>query len=244
VYVLLAGGIASGAAADTVSISGMGDGVTLNSGPMGTNVVGANQSVWSHVSLIAANAALHASGISTNGKVTILAANTSRGLSVMALFDDDVAGQVPISMGNVGMSTFATGTNMSYVNAGANNVTITPNGSASCSATGTVQWNSNGGGNGFAWTGLTATNTVSYHFSRVASQPMGLTSPSTFQFATWNGAGWELVPIANSFLSFDVNGNFGFSGQFTTTVIPLPAGGAMAGIGLLGLGLVRRRRVA
>jgi len=239
---LVAGGIASAASAGSISIAQIGGGLVLNAGPLSPAVFGNDQTTWSHTSLIAAHAALNGSGVNTEGKVTILAADTTHGLSLMVLFDRDVAGQIPISMGNVGMTSVAHGSSLAYLNAGAGNITISPNGPGSRTATGVVQWNSNGGGNGFAWAGLNNGNTMTFRFNRMAGASLGLMDPETFQFVNWNGSGWSLINIPSVDRSFTVTDDFGFSANaLITTSIPLPAGGVMGGASLLGLAMFRRR---
>lgn len=240
---VVAGGLMGAADAGQIMISDIGGGITLNSGPMGPSVFGNDQSVWTHASLASAHSLLNASGVETNGKITIVAADTTHGLAMMALFDQDTVGRTPIAMGNVELVTVAHGDNLAYLNSGANNVIISPNGPTSRTAMGTVQWNSNGGGNGFAWAALEVGNTMTFRFNKVPDMPLGLDDPNTFQFASWNGSSWSVIPLAPGEKSFTATDDYGFSAQVESiTVVPLPSGSLLAGASLVGLAGLRRRR--
>lgn len=241
VVCVLAGGLTSVAGAGTIRVSDIGGGINLNSGPLSPGVFGNDQTNWTDASLIAANNALSASGIATNGKVTFFAGDTTHGLALLALVDQTVAQRGGIELGHLAMTTSAHGDNLAYINALDGAVVVGPNNPVSRTAQGTFVWNFHGAGNGFAWANLEEGNTMTYRFNKIPEQTLGLMEPSTFQFATWNGNGWGVVPVSTSQLTFTSSGDWGFS-SFVVSTIPLPGGAAMAGASLVGLAMLRRRR--
>jgi len=237
----LAGGLTSVASAGSVTVSDIGGGIVLNSGPMAPAVFGTDQPNWTTVSLMAANASLNASGINTNGKITILAADTTHGLALMALIDQQMAVEGATALGHVGMVSVGHGANLAYLNAAGGTVGVTPNGPGSRTASGSFDWNSNGGGNGFAWANLVTGNAITFRFNRIAGANLGLLDPGTFQFVTWAGSAWSLVNVPANELNFTATNDFGFSSTVVQG-IPLPASAALAGCSLMGLSVIRRRR--
>jgi len=141
------------------------------------------------------------------------------------------------------MATVAHGNNLAYLNATGGDVVLSPNGPGVRTAIGNFDWNFHGQGNAFAWADLEVGNTMTWRFNEVGGQTLGLLDPNTFQFVSWTGTNWAIVNLPVSQLSFTASGDFGFS-AVVTSVIPLPAGAAMAGLGLGVLPLVRRRRTA
>jgi hypothetical protein len=239
--VLLAGGCASVASAGSVRIADIGGGVTLNSGPLGPGVFGNAQTTWTDASMLSAHNSLRASGINTNMKVTFLLADTTHGLSMMALIDEQQAVAGAPAMGHIGMASVGHGSNLAYLNATGGDVTISPNGPGVRTAIGNFDWNFHGAGNAFAWADLQEGNTMTWRFNRVVGQTLGLSDPATFQFVTWTGANWATVAIDPNQLNFTASGDFGFSSMVVTS-IPLPAGAALAGLGLGAIPMIRRRR--
>lgn len=240
---LVAGSAASVATAGSVRIADIGGGITLNSGPLGPGVFGNAQTSWTTTSMLSAHDSLRASGISTNMKITFLLADTTHGLSMMALIDEQQTTQGTVAMGHVGMATVARGNNLAYLNATGGDVVLSPNGPGVRTAIGNFDWNFHGQGNAFAWAALEAGNTMTWRFNEVVGQTLGLTDPNTFQFVSWTGTNWTLVNLPVSQVSFTDSGDFGFSATVVSS-IPLPGGAALAGVGLGGLSLVRRRRNA
>jgi len=243
----LAGGLASVASAGSINISDIGGGIVLDSGPMTPGVFGNGQPNWTTASLMSANASLAASGINTNGKITIVAADTTHGMALMALVDQQTASEGENSPGHVGMVSVGHGANLAYLNAAGGSVVVSPNGPGSRTASGEFDWNSNGAGNGFAWANLAHGNAITFRFNRIADAALGLDDPRTFQFVDWNGSGWSLIPVSPELLSFSATDDYGFSATVETVEggthgIPLPTGAAMAGASLLGLSVIRRRR--
>jgi hypothetical protein len=239
----LAGGMTTAASGGSIAISDIGGGIVLNSGPMSSSVFGNGQTNWTTSSLTSAHGYLHGSGIATNGKVTFVAADTTHGLALMALIDDQMGSEGEPTLGHVGMVSVGHGANLAYVNAAGGSIDVTPNGTGSRTASGAFNWNSNGGGNGFAWANLATGNAITFRFNRIAGETLGLNDPSTFQFANWNGTGWSLVPVSPALLSFTATNDYGFSATVQTAQsVPLPAGSVMAGASLMGLAVLRRRR--
>jgi hypothetical protein len=243
---ILAGSVVSAASAGTIRVSDIGGGITLTSGPMGPAVFGNDQTTWTNASLASANAALNGSGIATNMKITIVAADTTHGLSLMALIDQRVNVLGAEEDGHVGMVSVGHGDNLAYLNAAGGNIAIGPNApGGSRTASGDFVWNMHGGGNGFAWANLLQGNTMTFRFNKIAGEALGLQENPTFQFATWNGNGWSVVPIPSNELSFTSSGDWGFSSTvLSATAIPLPSTVGLASASLLGLPLLGRRRRA
>jgi hypothetical protein len=239
--VVLAGGLTSAATAGTVRVSDIGGGVTLTSGPLGPEVFGNSQTSWTTTSMLSAHDSLRASGINTNMKITFLLADTTHGLSMMALIDEQQATPGTSEIGHVGMASVGQGANLAYLNAQGGDVVISPNGPGSRTAIGNFDWNFHGAGNAFAWADLQVGNTMTWRFHQIAGQALGLMTPATFQFVTWTGNNWSLVDIPAGQLSFTATGDFGFSSTVVTS-IPLPAGAAMAGASLAMIPMIRRRR--
>ncbi len=245
---ILAGSVASVASAGAIRISDIGGGITLSSGPLGPAVFGNDQTAWTNASLASANASLNASGVATNMMITIVAADTSHGLSLMALVDQRVTNVGAEEDGHVGMVSVGHGDNLAYLNAAGGSIAIGPNSpGGSRTASGNFVWNMHGGGNGFAWANLQGGNTMTFRFNKVAGQALGLQENPTFQFATWNGTGWALVPLPTNEVSFTATNDWGFSSTVIssgTFSIPLPSTVGMASASLLGLPLLGRRRRA
>jgi hypothetical protein len=200
--------------------------------------------VWNNNSLASAHASLNASGVATNGKVTFVAADTDHGLAFLALIDQELAEQPPIAQGNLHMDSVAHGSSIAFVN-GLSPIAVTQTGFGSQIATGNFSWNSNGGGDAFAWANLLQGNTMTFRFNRIAGQPLALDDPNTFQFVTWTGSGWAIIPLPSNQVSFTASSDFGFAANVTTpTVIPLYPAAMLAALPLMLIPVVRRGRRA
>jgi hypothetical protein len=242
---VLVGTATSVVSAGSIHIDQIGGGITINSGPMGPAVFGNDQTTWTNSSLAAANSFLNTSGVATNMKITIVAADTTHGLSLMALIDQRVNTVGAEELGHVGMVSVGHGDNLAYLNAAGGNITVGPNSpGGSRTASGNFVWNMHGGGNGFAWANLLQGNTMTFRFNKIVGQALGLQENPTFQFATWTGNGWSVVPLPTNQVSFTASNDWGFSSTVLsgTTSIPLPSTVGMASASLLGLPLIRRRR--
>ncbi|MFA6044963.1 MAG: hypothetical protein WC718_08265 [Phycisphaerales bacterium] len=235
--IILAGGVISTASAGQIQLSPIGGGVVLNSGPMSGISFGSEPGAWNTSSTLGVNAALTASGISTNGKITFLAADTDHGLAFMAIVDQELV-QESASLGNLGFVSVANGASLAYVNDSSGSVDVSVTGPNSRTATGSFIWNSNGGGAAFAWAGLVPGNAITYRFNKVSGQALGLDDVNTFQFANWTGTTWELLNIPASDLNFSATDDYGFA----STVVPAPASIALIGVSLLTMSSRRRAR--
>lgn len=235
--IVLAGSVISTASAGQIRISPIGGGIVLNSGPMSVSSFGSEPGIWNTSSTLGVNAALTASGISTNGKVTFLAADTDRGLAFMAIVDQELV-QESAALGHLGIDSIANGNNLAYINDNSGSVGVSVNGPNSRAASGAFTWNSNGGGAAFAWAGLVPGNSITYRFNKVSGQTLGLDDVSTFQFANWTGTTWELLNIPAADLNFSATDDFGFA----STVVPAPASIALVGASLLAMTSRRRAR--
>jgi hypothetical protein len=224
--------LSSGAFAGIIHVSPIGGGLDLTSGAMPAPAFGGGPN-WTHSSMAALNSAFNASGIATDGKVTFAALDSDHGLAMVALIDGDtgVVGDTPSQLHMDGVSD---GTSLSFSSDAS--LFITPPSTTTRLATGDFVWNSNGSGAGFGWASLHEGSALTWRFQK--SGPFGLTEPSTFQYATWNGQGWSLIPVDPSQVSFSSSGEFAFSANVTL----VPAPGVLGLAGLSGLCLARRRR--
>lgn len=236
---MIATGIATSCGAAQIGISAIGGGLVLNSGPLSTRAFGNGPTQWLGSSLAAVHASINASGVSTNGRITFVAAETNAGLAFMALIDQELVTGVNAG-GNVHMDSVADGLNQAYLKDTSGNVVIGANGPNARIASGNFGWNSNGGGDGFAWANLASGNTTTFRFNKIANLALGLNAASTFQFVTWDGVKWAEVVVPASLLSFSSTDDYGFS---ATVLVPSPGFLAVAGIPMLGYA-VRRRRIA
>jgi len=228
--------LASLATAGQIAVSSIGGGVMLNSGPFSSIAFGNAPQNWTSVSLGAVHASINAGGIATDGKVTFLAADTDRGLAMMALIDQQLA-PGSSSLGSIHMDTVANGSNLAYVNDAGGLVTVTPTSPNSRFATGNFSWNSNGSGDAFAWAGLAVGNSMTFRFNRIVGSPLGLMDPGTFQFINWTGSAWALIDVPQNLVSFSETDDFGFA----ATVVPAPSMLLLMGGPLMGFSLIRRR---
>lgn len=234
---LLAGTAASAASAAVIGISNIGGGLVMNSGPVGGGAFGNAQSNWTSASLASVHANLNASGVATNGRITFVAADTDHGLSFMALVDQELVSAAGAS-GHVHLDTVSNDTSSAYVNTVGGGFAIAPMGTDSRIATGDLEWNSNGGGSGFAWADLVNGNIQTFRFTFVNGAFLGLNDVATFQFATWTGNSWSVISVPDALMSFSATGDFAFSAN----VIPAPSVVLAAGIPALAVSMLRRRR--
>jgi hypothetical protein len=239
VLAFCAGAGLSPAMAGTVVIEQLGGGITLHSADLSATVFGAGQPGWSNESLASVHAALNASGVVTDNKVTTLLADTDHGLALLILIDHETNGIDQPSDAAIHMASFGHGANLAYVNNAASSVMITPNSPTSRLAVGDFSWDSGAAGDGFGWANLVEGNTMTFHFDKIAGTDLGLDDPNTFQFVTWTGSNWAVVPITSGQGSFTEIGQFGYGAR----VIPLPGTVALGAAPLAALALVRRRRL-
>jgi len=235
---LCAGSALSPALAGTVVIEQIAGGITLNSADLSATVFGAGEPGWSNASLASVHAALNASGVVTENKVTTLLADTDHGLALLTLIDRETNGAQQPSDAMIHMASFGHGANLAYINDVGGDVMITPSSATSRLAVGNFDWNSSTAGDGFGWANLVEGNTMTFHFDKISGTSLGLDDPDTFQFVTWTGTNWAVVPITQAQGSFTEAGQFAYGAR----VIPLPGTVALGAGPLLALALVRRRR--
>jgi MYXO-CTERM domain-containing protein len=185
---------------------------------------------------------INAAGINTDGVVTFIIANTSAGLSMFALVDNNMTDGPKNIDAMLGMTT-TTNSSAGWVNNDNNffaNGGTHENGGSTQTQSGDFFWHPDGGATGMAWTGLQSGNSGSFNFTAFMggeggpSTFAGLTNSDTFQFVSWTGTTWNLKRTG----SFDGGGSF----SFAFAVVPVPPA---LGLGLAGLGMVvvaRRRR--
>jgi len=186
------------------------------------------------------------SGISLDGQVTIFAAETTMGLSIVSLIDEQAAPDRSGAANTaLGMSSTTTSTSARMVRDVDGTITQTEIAGVQTAA-GFFEWDSADQGSAFAWTELVAGDYGSFMFTAgnaESSPPFphptfpGLNEPDTFQFLTRNEGtdNWEIVNTS-SFSGIDQ-----FS--FAFNVLPVPSAVGLGAAGLLGLaGIGRRRR--
>jgi hypothetical protein len=239
ISLIAATGIAASCNAAQIGISAIGGGIVLNSGPLSTMAFGNGPNQWLGTSLASVHASINASGVNTNGRITFVAADTSAGLAFMALIDQELVSGANTG-GNIHMDSVADGVNQAFIKDTAGNIVIGANGPNARIASGNFAWNSNGGGDGFAWANLASGNTTTFRFNMISNLALGLNAASPFQFVTWDGVKWSEVVVPASLLGFSSTDDFGFS---ATVLVPSPGVLAFAGAPLIGFA-VRRRRTA
>ena len=173
---------------------------------------------FSHAVLGAIHDELVGLGATTNGKLTFVAGETTEGLAMFALFDQETGGQ---ANRNVARSTFSySGAGTGFQNEG---------GELGGDDAGTFAWWANGRGDAFAATGISNDFSDSFTIGDFTGE---LSGASGVQVLSRNADGTlEVIELANFFGN---GGNFAFA-------VPVPAAGALAGVGLLGVAVRRRR---
>jgi len=186
---------------------------------------------------------LNAAGISTDGVVTFLLADTGAGLTLYTLVDNNAtigSGAIDAILGMSSTTVASAGYVMNDL--GVDLANYSTDGTTQ-TVSGDYFWHPDGGADGMAWTGLNIGDTGNFDFTAYMGDGetaannttfAGLNSSDTFQFISWNGAAWDNVMSG----SFDDSGSF----SFAFAIVPLPPAVAL---GLAGIGLVtvaRRRR--
>jgi len=170
-------------------------------------------------------------GIDTDGKITILPLQTSAGLSLLTLVDEELGMGDTGADSSVGItSTGASSLKMFINDSEQDDWTLIESPFFSSQTLGaTFIWGSIGSGDGFAWAGLEMGDAVSYTINDLGANAL---DEQAFQFISWDGTnGWNV--IAESTFSAS-NSNV-----FTGTVIPAPPVALLLVTGTIGF---RRRR--
>lgn len=232
---------AGSATAGSVIVDGLGGAVVMSSKSV-PGVFDAPGPDFSNDAMVALHDDIHGSGITTDGMVTFVLADTTDGLGFIALVDDESASRTGDRLPTeLSMSTTGPDSLNHWIN-DVDSADITmffdpP--TRTQTAAGHFGWNADGRGDGFAWSNLAAGDFVTFNFGRGGpgddSFP-GLNEANPFQFVSWNGEDWEVV--ANSVFSE------GDAFAFSFTVIPLPAPFLLGAAGLAIVGIARRRMAA
>jgi len=219
------------AEAEIIQINTASDSVQLHSQSM--ELFSSTSPYLSTADLAFMRYALSDWGISTDGKITILPVNTSQGLSLFTIIDAELGGGDTDTNASLGLITTASSSLGMFINDADQDsweLIGSPFGSQTLGAT--FNWDSNGSGDGFAWTDLAYGDTVSYSFTDLDGDG-GAIDAEAFQFLSWDAIeGWGIV----STNGFKVDG----TSVFTGLVIPAPPAALM--LTALAMGLRRRRR--
>jgi hypothetical protein len=219
------------AEAEIIQINNASGSVQLHSQSM--ELLSSTSPYLSTTDLSIARSALSDWGISTDGKITILPVNTSQGLSLFTIIDNELGGGDTGSDASLGLVTTASSALGMFINDADQDsweLIGSPFGSQTLGAT--FSWDSSGSGDGFAWTDLTYGDAVSYSFTDLDGDG-GAIDAEAFQFVSWDAIeGWGIA----STNGFKVDG----TSVFTGLVIPAPPAALM--LTALAMGLRRRRR--
>lgn len=239
-FLALAGafGLSPGTQAASIEVDGLGGGLTVSSGEL-SGLFGSDggDHEFTNNELTTIHNALHGDGISTDNMVTFMLADTAAGLSFVVLFDDITQTAPGSDVTRVGMSSTAPSTTDFEIN----DITLDPwTESDPFGVDRTVDaemgWLTSRGADGFATTGLTEGDGVSFNFTDIEGEAFAGDSP--FQFVSWDAAAGKWVTVAQG----DWTGDGQFA--FTFAVVPLPAPVLLGLAGLAGVAVMRRRRIA
>ncbi|MDY7108395.1 MAG: hypothetical protein SYC29_07130, partial [Planctomycetota bacterium] len=219
-------GFAGAAQAGSVVIDAVGGPVMLKSGDLSGLLAGADPHTFSPDENRDVLQALQADGISTNGMISFLLADTSDGLSFITLIDDDTVGGDPGPANLVGMSSTAPSSTDYWINDyGVDILDVSDPFGITTTASGTFEWFENRG-DAFAWSNLQDGDGVTFSFEDIETAALNEEDP--FQFVTWDGDEWQVVETAD----WTENGQFAFS---FVTIVPVPAPLLLGVAGLAGL---------
>jgi hypothetical protein len=242
--IMLSGSLFAG----QISVDAIDGGLTLNSADLSSILFTSASPTFSAADMYGAQEHIlaNSSGITLDGQVTIFAAQTTMGLSIISLIDEQAS---PVRGENedtaLGMSSTTTSTSARMIRDVDGTITHTEAAGLQ-SAAGFFDWDSSDQGSAFAWTQLVAGDYGTFDFTSgdPGSNPPfpnptfpGLNDSDTFQFLTWNevDSEWELINMS----SFSGNDQFAFA----FNVLPVPSAVGLGAAGLLGLaGMGRRRR--
>ena len=243
--IMLSGSLFAG----QISVDAIDGGLTLNSADLSSILFTEATPTFSAADMYNAQEHIltnNSSGIVLNGQVTVFAAQTTMGLSIISLIDtQDAPNRAGGADTALGMSSTTTSSSARMVRDVDGTITQTEAAGLQ-TASGFFEWDSNGQGSAFAWTELVAGDYGTFDFTSgtgASSPPFphptfpGLNAGDTFQFLTWNEGlnEWELVNTS----SFSGNDQFAFA----FNVLPVPSAVGLGAAGLLGLaGIGRRRR--
>lgn len=243
VAVALLGGVAS-AQAGTAHITGDGLDFYMDSANMPGAISNPESHFLSGPELRELHTSLNAAGISTDGVVTFILAQTDAGLSMFALVDNNAISGAGAIDAMLGMSSTTVASAGLVMNDLGTDLTGYSNGGSTQTVFGDYFWHPDGGADGMAWTGLQYGDTGTFDFTAYMGDGgetaannttfAGLNASDTFQFITWTGSTWDSVMSG----SFDDGGSF----SFAFAIVPLPPALMLGIAGIGAVTVVRRRR--
>jgi hypothetical protein len=219
--------------AGSINLTTGDDSFVLQSGPLTGMFGGPADADFSNDDMNSVHQMLHSAGISTDGLITLMLADTADGLGFVALLDDPTQTASGPDRTYLDMESMATDTTNYWINDSWQDVSNRSASGGNMYLDGTFEWLDRRGADAFAWTNLTHDDEVTFSFDLMDGN--GFPGEDAFQFLTWGDNGWEIVELAG----FDGHGNFAFA----FTVVPLPAPVLMGLMGLTGVAAMRRRRL-
>jgi hypothetical protein len=192
-------------------------------------VFGAGAPTFTNAALNEVHGSLHDSGISTNGCVTVMLAETDHGLSLMTLVDDNTPTGWSFVDSWLGVVSHAEDAGALFVNDVNHDIQFQIDAGGQQTAAGTFVWDSDYHGDAMAWAGLNEGDSGDFCFTDFGCPEF---SGDAFQFVSWNGNDWEVV----------ATGDFNWMSKFSFeyAIIPVPEA---LGLGLAGFaGFVTLRR--
>ena len=230
---------ASTALAGSVTIQSSSRGsISLNSGTL-NNVFNSQPNNFTAGALKKAHNQLNNAGISTEGMVTIVLADTDAGLSLMTLIDDENGPPGNGKDTKLNVTSSAPSDAMAFVNSIGDNGTVNDDGET-ISGSQEFFWDAENRGDAIAWAGLGEGDNGNFSFEVVDGEDgtfPGLNESGTFQFVSFGANGWEVVATSDF-----LDGMFDFDFSFSGVVVPLPPALLLGLAGLAGVAFVRRLR--
>lgn len=226
--------LALGAAAHagSINLTTPDGGMILQSGDLTSMFGGPADVDFSGADMGSMHQMLHSAGISTDGLITFMLADTADGLGFVALIDDETQTASGNGVTYLGMQSAAPEAANYWINDSWQDINNRSASDGNMNMDGTFAWMERRAADGFAWTSLETADEVTFDFNLI--EGVGLAGEHAFQFLSWGENGWEIIDMA----AFDGQGNFAFA----FTVVPLPAPVLMGLLGLTGVAAMRRRR--
>lgn len=226
--------LTAGASAAFVIVDDLGGPVQMNAIDL-PGALGGEPGDFTDGDLNAVHVALNNGGISTDGYVTFVLAETDAGLTFFTLVDQPTTPLAGTLDSEILMSTTGPDTLSAWFNADGDDQTNLVGFDGSQTAQAVWTWDGADEGRGFAWGGLVNGDSVSMFFRDRGAPALGPGEQPAFQFVSMVDGELEQVATAD----FTINSQYSFS--FFT----IPGPGAMALLGLAGfVGGPRRRRRA
>lgn len=238
--VVLMGVVGSSANAGKIEIDGAFGAGVLNSKNLDPTVfgTGATQGVFTTDVLKDLHDDINVN-VSTNDTITIVAVDTTDGLALIHLIDDETGSESNQDVRTVAFDSDANLSTPAWINDVGDNIVVTDptSSTVNANASGTFDWWFNGRGDAFAWADLAVDDSGQSEFTKINADLF-----TEIQFVTWDstlGAAGEWTVLGTKdFTGTDVS--------FSWTVVPTPTA-ALAGLpilAMLAIGHMRRRRSA